>query len=91
VIRKLHEVEASDSTSVFSNQVTLRFGRTQGEGFVNQENVWERSDGACGSSHLLYRFSKTPKEKYPEIFPEFANKTVVRFAFLGYHVQAIVC
>ncbi|KAJ9096755.1 hypothetical protein QFC21_005025 [Naganishia friedmannii] len=49
---------------------------TQGDGFVNQENVWERSDGACGSSHLLYRFSKTPKEKYPELFPEFANKTV---------------
>jgi hypothetical protein len=51
--------------------------RTQGEGFVNHENVWERSDGACSSSHFLYRFRHTPKERYTAEFPEFINKTVV--------------
>lgn len=51
--------------------------RTQGDGFVNQENVWERADGACTSSHFLHRFRNTPKDRYQQEFPEFINKTVV--------------
>ncbi|GHJ88107.1 hypothetical protein NliqN6_4509 [Naganishia liquefaciens] len=49
---------------------------TYGDGFVNQENVWERADGACSSSHLLHRFRNTPKTRYQQEFPEFINKTV---------------
>ncbi|KAJ9105550.1 hypothetical protein QFC19_003532 [Naganishia cerealis] len=65
---------------------------TQGKGFVNQENVWERSDGACESSHLLYRFTKIPKDKYRDHFPEFVNKTVFMYGdSVGRHLFEDYC